>query len=118
MGGRVVDRARLESVLGLNNLRGFESLPIRHLPKVLGEARGLSGDEREEKSRKIHLRIRFQCVALSRSVVTRFRARFCASEWAYSPGGFTSRVVAPLVSLRIKMESFSTLPSSAGLSIW
>ena len=30
MGGRVVECARLESVLGLNNLRGFESHPIRH----------------------------------------------------------------------------------------
>ncbi len=30
MGGRVVDCARLESVLGLNRPRGFESLPIRH----------------------------------------------------------------------------------------
>ena len=30
MGGRVVECARLESVLGLNSSRGFESLPIRH----------------------------------------------------------------------------------------
>ena len=32
MGGRVVECARLESVLGLNNPRGFESLPIRSAP--------------------------------------------------------------------------------------
>ena len=36
----------------------------------------------------------------------------------HRPGGFTSFTVAPWVSLRMRRESFSTLLSSAGLSIW
>jgi len=37
---------------------------------------------------------------------------------SYLPGGFTSLTVAPCVSLRMRRENFSTLFSSAGLSIW
>ena len=43
---------------------------------------------------------------------------FKARDRAYSRGGLISRVVAPFVSLRIRIASFSTSFSSAGLSIW
>ena len=36
----------------------------------------------------------------------------------YCAGGFTSRTAAPWASLRMRIESFSTLLSSSGLSIW
>ena len=61
MGGRVVECARLESVLGLNNLRGFESLPIRHSGKSVDDPLNgtdvkFSGGEKWRRGRDLNPR--------------------------------------------------------------
>src|SRR5690606_16482633 len=49
-GGRVVEGARLESVYTATPYRGFESLPLRHLPRpglsIAGHLRGIAERER------------------------------------------------------------------------